>query len=103
MSWLIAALITFGSLALLCTHMSPRTIRRCLGYAVWIDIVLHGAILWMFLGTSTLGLLQAEAAGILFSISLRIGRKLIGYEKLTAKGWVRYSGVLSKYAELRRA
>jgi hypothetical protein len=95
MSWLIAALITFGSLALLVTHLSPQTMRRAMGYAMWWDIILHGSILWMFLGTSTLGLLQAEAAGILFSISFRVYRKLLGYEKLHGFRWVRYKGVLA--------
>lgn len=95
MSWLIAALITFASLGMLCTHMQGPTIRRCLGYAMWIDIALHGTILWMFLGTSTLGLLQAEAAGIMFSVSLRVMRWGIGYEKLGRKGWVRYAGKFS--------
>lgn len=98
MSWLIAALITFGSFALFCTHFSPITVRRAMGYAIWIDLCMHGAILWMFLGTSTMGLLQAEAAGILFSITFRVYRKLFGYEKLSRRGWVRYSGVLTRVA-----
>lgn len=96
MSWLIAALISFGSLALLITHLSPRIVRRMMGYALIIDVVMHVGILWMFLGTSTLGLLQAEAAGILFSLSFRVYRALCGYEKLTIKGWVRYPGKLTR-------
>lgn len=96
MSWLIAALISFGSLSLLITHFSPRAVRRIMGYAMVLDIIMHVGILWMFLGTSTLGLLQAEAAGILFSLSFRAYRYACGYEKLTTKGWVRYPGRLTK-------
>lgn len=98
MSWLIAALISFGSFALIATHLSPSTVRRAMGYAIWIDIVMHVSILAMFLGTSTLGLLQAEAAGIMFSLSFRVYRWAFGYEKLTRRGWVRYSGAFTRIA-----
>lgn len=98
MSWLIAAFITFGSFALFCTHFSPTFVRRAMGYAIWIDLLMHGTILWMFLGTSTMGLLQAEAAGILFSLSFRVYRWAFGYERLGARGWTRYAGVLTRIA-----
>lgn len=98
MSWLIAAFISFGSFALIVSHLSPVTVRRAMGYALWIDIVMHVSILAMFLGTSTLGLLQAEAAGIMFSLSFRLYRWLLGYERLTRRGWVRYAGKLTRLA-----
>lgn len=99
MSWLIAAIISFGSFALILTHIKDQSIvRRAMGYALWIDIVMHVSILWMFMGTSTLGLLQAEAAGIMFSLSFRVYRWCFGYERLTIKGWVRYAGVFTKIA-----
>ena len=99
MSWLLAALISFGSFALIFTHVrDQKYVRRAMGYAMWIDIVMHGTIMWMFFGTSTLGLIQAEAAGILFSLSFRLYRWLFGYERLTWNGWVRYSGVLTRVA-----
>jgi hypothetical protein len=98
MSWLIAALISFGSFALIATHLSPRFVRRAMGYAIWIDVFMHISILYMFLGTSTLGLLQAEAAGIMFSLSFRMYRWAFGYEKLTRRGWKRFAGKLTKVA-----
>lgn len=99
MSWLIAAIISFGSFALIATHLSPRFVRRAMGYAIWIDVFMHVSILYMFIGTSTLGLLQAEAAGIMFSLSFRIYRYLFGYERLTIKGWRRFEGKLTRIAQ----
>ncbi len=100
MSWILAALITFGSMALLCSHFSPRSMRRLMGYAMVLDFLIHGTISWVFLGTSTLGLLQAEAAGILFSLSFRVYRWLFGYERFSFNEWrwVRYAGVLTRVA-----
>lgn len=99
MSWLIAAFISFGSFALIATALPAHVLRRAMGYAIWIDVLMHISILWMFIGTSTLGLLQAEAAGILFSLSFRVYRWAFGYEKLGLKGWTRYTGVLTKVAK----
>lgn len=98
MSWLIAALISFGSFALIAASVPSPIMRRAMGYAIWIDIAMHVAILWMFMGTSTLGLLQAEAAGILFSLSFRIYRWAFGYERLGVRGWTRFSGVFTRIA-----
>lgn len=97
MSWLIAALISFGSIAMVLTH-SPRVMYRLAGYAMPVDVLLHGTILWMFLGTSTLGLIQAEAAGILFSLSLRGFRWAFGYERLVKFRWTRFDGRIARFA-----
>jgi hypothetical protein len=98
MSMLFAALISFLSIALIVSHFSAHTVRRFVGYAKWVDIALHLTVFAMFIGTSTMGLLQAEAAAIMFSIGLRTYRWLFGYEVLTMKGWVRYAGVLTRVA-----
>lgn len=92
MSIIFAALISFVSLWLLSKHLKPRGMRRLVGYAGWVDLVMHGSILWLFLGTSTLGLLQAEAAGIMVSLYLRWYRHYQGFERLTMDGWQRYAG-----------
>lgn len=88
----LAAFVTFASFAFLMTHLSPAVMRRMVGYKGWIDLALHGTILWMFLGTSTMGLLQAEAAGICFSLYLRLYAYLYGFERLSGFRWVRYAG-----------
>lgn len=98
MSWILAGFISFASIALLMTHFSPRAMRRVAGYAMLIDITLHGAILWVFLGTSTMGLLQAEAAGILFSVGLRTYRWAFGYERLIRCRWISFDGALTRFA-----
>jgi hypothetical protein len=85
-------LISFTGFWLLASHLSPQTMRRLVGYKGWVDVVLHCTIIFMFIGTSTDGLMQAEGAGILFSISLRAYRYFMGYERLTARGWQRYAG-----------
>lgn len=89
---MLAAFVSFVSFILLMTHLSGRTMRRIVGYKGVVDLLLHGTILWMFLGTSTLGLLQAEAAGILFSMYLRFYSWAWGYERLTQFKWQRFAG-----------
>ena len=86
------AVVSFAAMMLLVTHLSPKYTRRMVGYKGAFDIMLHSSILYMFWGTSTEGLLQAECAGILFSVWLRGYRWAFGYERFVAKRWVRYSG-----------
>ena len=92
---ILAAFVTFFSVALLLTHLSPTAIRRIVGYKGFVDLTLHGAVLWMFFGTSTMGLLQAEACAILFSIGLRAYHNLWGYERLIGFRWQRFPGKLT--------
>lgn len=92
MSVLAAALISFFSLMLITWHLNPTTKRRLVGYALQIDIILHGSIIYLFMGTSTLGLLQAELSAIFISVAIRIYRKLYGFERFERFSWVRYAG-----------
>lgn len=87
-----AALVTFASFVLLMSHLSPRSMRRLVGYKGLVDLVLHSTVIFMFFGTSTDGLLQAEAAAILFSISLRVYRWAAGYERINGGRWCRFAG-----------
>lgn len=95
MSILIAALISFFAFAMLTFHLSPQARRRIAGYAGWVDLAVHGTVIFLFMGTSTLGLIQAEASAILFSLSLRTYRWLKGYERLAGGRWVRFPGVMT--------
>lgn len=88
----VSAFISFTVFYLLMSHISPRIMRRIVGYKGYADIVLHGVILWMFLGTSTEGLMQAEAAGICFSLYLRGYYWYSGYERRINGRWVRFAG-----------
>lgn len=98
---LVAAFVTFFVFFLMLRHLSAQTVRRLFGYALWLDLCVHGTILIMFLGTSTMGLLQAEAAGILFTLYIRFYRWGWGYERYESwpgRGlcWVRYPGVFTR-------
>lgn len=94
---IVAAFVTFTVFLLLLHNLSAQTVRRMFGYAVIIDLVMHGTILYMFIGTSTMGLLQAEAAGILMSLYIRAYRWGWGYERYRhwpgyGYCWVRTAG-----------
>lgn len=95
---LLAAFVTFISFMLVLSHLGGQKMRRVVGYKGWADLVLHGSIMLLFIGTSTLGLLQAEAAGICFSLYLRAYYKFVGFEcyDRKAKRWVRSYGPLGK-------
>lgn len=99
MSVLAAALITFFGFGLLCTHLRPHWLRRIAGYAMWFDIIVHCTVIYLFMGTSTLGLMQAELSAIMFTVALRSYRWLFGFEKLRGFKWVRYTGKLTKLSE----
>lgn len=92
--WFAEALVSFAAFFLLLSHVSRRTMRRLVGYKGWTDLVLHSLVLMMFFGTSTEGLIQAEAAAILFSVWLRVYRWACGYEvyNWSRYRWVRYAG-----------
>ena len=92
---LSATAVTFVGILLLLAHLPPYWARRVAGYAGPIDLFLHGALIYMFIGTSTFGLLQAEATGVLISLTIRTYRWLLGYERLTRKGWKRFAGRLT--------
>ena len=69
--------------------------RKLVGHKGVVDVCLHSTIIFLFFGTSTDGLLQAEAAGIMFSIYLRLYSYFAGYEKLESGRWVRHAGRLT--------
>lgn len=91
---LIAAVITFVSTMLIITHLSAKWTRRLVGYKGAVDLVLHGTVIYMFLGTSTEGLLQAECAAIFISLWIRAYRWAFGYERLVGRRWVRFNGAI---------
>jgi hypothetical protein len=57
-------------------------IRRILGFALIIDIVVTGGLIYMFAG-SYAGMMTGVIAGLIVSMSLRIGRTLVGVERPT--------------------
>jgi hypothetical protein len=95
----IAGFITFLSFWIVLHFMPPRLVRRIMGTRPWLDLVLHGGVIVLFLGAPTM-LIQAELSAIMFSLAITIYRKLFGYEKLQRSGlklrWMRYAGVMHK-------
>lgn len=87
MSVIGAALITFFAFALLSTHLGRKGMMRVAGYAAYLDLIVHGSMIALFLGTSTLGLMQAELSAILFTVSLRTYRYFIGFSRLERDGY----------------
>ena len=94
-----AAFVSFISFALLLSHLSPKLMRLLVGYKVVPDVLLHTTILILFLGTMS-GLLQAEAAGICFSLYLRLYAKLFGYTRFnwSTRKFDRYDGFAVRLA-----
>ncbi len=86
MSVFAAAIITFLAFVLLSTHLTRISMRKLVGYALPIDIIVHASVLIMFMGGSTLGLLQAELSAIFFSLAIRGYRWAYGYMRLERKG-----------------
>lgn len=97
---LAAAIISFASITLLMSaYMSPETRLKVAGqWAGRIDILVHVSVLLMFIGTSTLGLIQAELAAIMFTIYNRYYyRNVHGAAYKNSKGrWYTVPGYWSK-------
>lgn len=91
------ALVSFAAVYLLLSHLQPRGTRRLVGYKGYVDVVLHTSVMALFFNTSTEGLIQAEAAAIMFSLWLRAYAWAFGYERYirTRRAWVRYAGHFS--------
>lgn len=83
---LVAAFVSFASFMFILWHIPAKWFRRLMGYKGWVDLVMHTTVLWMFFATSTMGLLQAEAACIMFSVYMRF----YAYLKLTQRWSWRY-------------
>jgi hypothetical protein len=95
----IATFVSFVSFFLLLTHVSRSTMMKLVGHKGWVDVILHLSILFLFFGTSTEGLLQAEAAGICFSLYLRLYHRLIGYSRFDwrTRKWRHFQGPWATY------
>jgi hypothetical protein len=73
--------------------------RRVAGYAFWVDILLGGLTMWLFLGTYS-GMIVGLLSSLVITVFLQLYRKLFGYERfelmrkrgqILPRGyWVRY-------------
>lgn len=74
--------------------LSPQTKRRIVGMGLLADITVHAVLQGMFGGDAE-GRAGLLLAGIFINLTMHTYRWLLGYEKLTASGWVRYPGTLT--------
>ena len=102
MSVLAAAIVSLFALLAVTWHMQRSTLRKFAGYAFVLDLIVHVSVFTLFMGTSTLGLLQAELMAVFFTITLRTYRYLHGYSRLRREGmlvrWVTTPGKLQQIA-----
>lgn len=68
--------------------------RRLVGMGLLTDISVHIVLQTLFGGDAG-GRVAMLFAGILINVTMHSYRHLLGYEKLTTAGWVRYSGMLT--------
>lgn len=96
---ILAAFVSFFAFYLLLRHLDAKLMRRLLGYVAWFDVTLHLMIFTLFMGTVS-GLLQAEAAGIMFSLYLRFRRWGWGYSRFhwRTRTWMRTVGHFERVA-----
>ena len=97
---LAAALISFFSISLLMNAYLQRDTRRKVAgqWAGRVDLTIHGLVIFLFMGTSTIGLIQAELAAIMFTCYNRYYyRAMHGASYKDADGnWLFIPGLWSK-------
>lgn len=79
--------------AVLVTLNRVIKLKKLLGLATLIDILFSVLMLIVFAGTLG-GTLVAISAGLLMAVTLSVLRKIIGFEKLTFRGWKTVEGLV---------
>ena len=89
MTFILAAVTVAATLITLARIMD---IRKLLGFAVIIDVVFSILMFFIFAGTLG-GTLVAVVSGLFMALTLTVARRLIGYDKLSWRGFVRKEGM----------
>jgi len=71
--------IAAATVLYLCSYIG---FRRIFAYAFILDLLVTAGFIWMFAG-SYAGMMTGVIAGLIFSATMRIGRRVMGIEKLT--------------------
>jgi hypothetical protein len=79
--------------AVLVTLNRVIKLKKLLGLATLIDVLFSVLMLIVFAGTLG-GTLVAISAGLLMAVTLSVLRKIIGFEKLTIRGWKTVEGLV---------
>ena len=85
----------FAAVFAVFTYLSPRTRRRIVGHGLVLDCAVWVLFLFVFGGTG-MERMAAIFAAMGVTAFIHTYRYACGFEKLTAKGWVRYAGRLTK-------
>lgn len=80
--------------ATLVTLSRVISLHKILGYATLIDVLFSIMMLYVFAGTLG-GTLVAISAGLIMAVTLTVARRLIGYDKLTWRGWKHVKGAFA--------
>ena len=78
MDMILQGAIAAATVLYLCSYIG---FRRIFAYAFILDLLVTGGFIWMFAG-SYAGMMTGVIAGLIFSATLRIGRRVMGVEKL---------------------
>lgn len=77
-------LLIFAGIAMAGTMfamMQRINMRRCLGYATWLDICFT-ILMFVILGHTFSGAVSGAVAGLCLAVGLSVMRKTMGYERL---------------------
>ena len=77
MDMLLQGFFAAATVLYLCSYIG---FRRIFAYAFILDLLVTGGFIWMFAG-SYAGMMTGVIAGLMFSATLRIGRRVMGIEK----------------------
>ena len=77
MDMIIQGAIAAATVLYLCSYVG---FRRIFAYAFILDIIVTGGLVLMFAG-SYAGMMTGVIAGLIFSMTMRIGRRLVGCER----------------------
>jgi len=80
-------LLTALAFFILIMKLRHNTIRRLLGFDIYIDLLATAVMMFAFAGTFG-GMMAAIIGGLTFSIALILAKKIYGYDKLV---WINNS------------
>ena len=78
MDMILQGFIAAATVLYLCSYIG---FRRIFAYAFILDLLVTGGFIWMFAG-SYAGMMTGVIAGLIFSATMRIGRRVMGIERL---------------------
>ena len=61
--------------------LSRLPLRRVAGYALQVDVIVTGALMWVFVGTYA-GMVTGTLAGVIVSAFLTLVKRTVGAERL---------------------